>query len=79
MAKLFILRDISDTAAIFELLLMAKENPGVAFVPEDVLHAGVRPEVLPDILGVLSVKLSLKLCGRFPPLRVQYAGDRHKP
>ena len=59
MAKLLILWNISDSAAILELLLMAEENPGIAYVLEDVLHAGVGPEVLPNILCMLTIELGL--------------------
>ena len=50
MAKLFIFGDISDSVTILKLLLMAEEDPGIAYVLEDVLRAGVGPEVLPNIL-----------------------------
>ena len=79
MAKLFILWDISDSVTILELLLMTEEDPGIAYVLEDVLHAGVGPEVLPNILCMLTIELSLKLCGRPSLFRVQQAGDRHEP
>ena len=79
MAKLLILWDISDAVSGIEFLLVASKNPSVTLVTEDVFHAGVGPEVLPNILCVLTIELELKLCGRPSLFRVQQAGDRHKP
>ena len=64
MAKLFILWDVSDAAASIEFLLVTSKDPSVTLVPEDVFHAGVRPEILPNILCMLTIELSLKLRGR---------------
>lgn len=79
MAKLLILWDISDAVAGIEFLLVTSKNPSVTLVPKDVLYAGVRPEVLPNILCMLTVELGLKLRGRPSQFRVQQAGDRHEP
>ena len=71
MAKLFIHWNISDSATILELLLMTEEDPGVALVPEDVFHAGVGPEIWPNILCALTIELDLKLRGWPSLFRVQ--------
>ena len=78
MAKLFILWDISDAVAGIEFLLVASKNPSVTLVTENVFYAGVGPEVLPNILCVLTIELGLKLRGCLSLFRVQQAGDRHE-
>ena len=78
MAKLLILWDISGAAAGIEFLLVTSKDPGVTLVPKDVLHAGIRPEVLPNILCALTIELDLKLRRRPSPFCLQQARNRHE-
>lgn len=70
--------NFSEPLAIPHFVLVVIENANIAFILENILDAGVRPEELTDIRFLLAVEFHLELRRCFALLLIQNSGDGHK-